>query len=90
MSNKNNYIYFLGFIKGRKSSCNKTYIGLVFLTKSVLYTTHDDERIPKKVKSAKFCKKWWYTANVYTYVYETLFLNQVLTDHRSTSDFDKH
>ena len=58
MSNENNYIYFLRFIKGRKSSCNKTYIGLDFLTKSVLYATHEDERKPKKVKSAKFCKIW--------------------------------
>ena len=47
----------------------------------MLYTVHDGERKPKEVKSAKllqemvgYCKR--------VHVYETLFLNQVLTDHK--------
>ena len=71
----------LGLSKKEKSSSKKTYKRVVWNKKSVLYTVHDGERKPKEVKSVKllqemvaYCKR--------VYVYETLFLNQVLTDHK--------
>ena len=46
-----------GLSKKEISSSKKTYIGLVLNKKIVFHAAHDDERKPKKVKSAKLLKE---------------------------------
>ena len=68
MSNENNYIYFLGFIKERKIIYKKTYKGW-FETKKVCFIEYTmAKENQKRLKAQNFYKKWQDTANVYMYM----------------------